>query len=129
MHSCGHRSSNVSSNGISKGENIGESFVLKGIWIDIDQAIGIGETGVDKVLPWFTWWVEVSVSETRFNNLSGINILESSNFFSNFTIVDLKELPSKHNFNASLMAFVKSDFVGITKFENFFVWSPVLNFR
>lgn len=122
-------SSDVSSNGITEGKDVFESLVLEGVWVDIDQTICISDTGVDEVLPWLTWWIEVSVVETRFDNFSAVNILESGNLFSDFTIMGFQKFPSKHNFDSSLVAFFKSNFVSVTKFENFFVWSPVLDFR
>jgi len=128
-HGGSHRSSNVSSDGITESKDVFESFVLKGMWVYINQTIGISDTAVDEVLPWLTWWVEVSVSETRFDNFSTVNILKSGNLLTDFTSVDFQELPAKHDLDSSLVAFIKSDFVGVTKFENFFVWGPVLNFR
>jgi hypothetical protein len=38
--------------------------VLEGIWVDIDQTISVSDSTVDEVLPWLTWWVEVSVIES-----------------------------------------------------------------
>jgi len=128
-HSGGARSSDISSNGITEGENILESLVLKGIWVDIDQTIGVSDTTVDEVLPWLTWRVEVSVIESWFNNLSAVNILESGNLLTYFTVMNFQKFPSEHDFDSSLVAFFKSNFVSITKFEDFFVWSPVLDFR
>jgi len=63
-HGGSHRSSNVSSDGITESKDVFESFMLKGMWVYINQTIGISDTAVDEVLPWFTWWVKVSVSET-----------------------------------------------------------------
>ena len=63
-HGSSTRSSDVSSNGITEGKDVFESFVLKGVWVDIDQTIGISDTGVDEVLPWLTWWIKVSVVKT-----------------------------------------------------------------
>jgi hypothetical protein len=63
-HGSSTRSSDVSSNGITEGKDVFESFVLEGVWVDIDQTIGISDTGVDEVLPWLTWWIKVSVVET-----------------------------------------------------------------
>jgi len=63
-HSGGARSSDISSNGITERENVLESLVLKGIWVDIDQTISVSDTTVDEVLPWLTWRVEVSVIES-----------------------------------------------------------------
>jgi hypothetical protein len=128
-HSGGARSSDISSNGITEGENILESLVLKGIWVDIDQTIGVSDTTVDEVLPWLTWRVEVSVIESWFNNLSAVNILESGNLLTYFTVMNFQKFPSEHDFDSSLVAFFKSNFVSITKLEDFFVWSPVLDFR
>ena len=63
-HGSSTRSSDVSSNGITEGKDVFESFVLEGIWVDIDQTIRISDTGVDEVLPWLTWWIKVSVVES-----------------------------------------------------------------
>ena len=63
-HGSSTRSSDVSSNGITEGKDVFESFVLEGVWVDIDQTIGISDTGVDEVLPWLTWWIKVSVVKT-----------------------------------------------------------------
>jgi hypothetical protein len=128
-HGGSHRSSDVSSDSISKSKNVFESFVLEGVWVDINQTISISNSAIDEILPWFTWRIEISVSESRFDNFSTVNIFESGNLLPDFTIMDFQELPAKHNFDSSFVTFVKSDFVSVTKFENFFVWSPVLNFR
>jgi len=63
-HGGSHGSSDVSSDGITKSKNVFESFVLKGIWVYINQTIGISDTAIDEILPGFTWWIKVSVSET-----------------------------------------------------------------
>jgi len=63
-HGSSTRSSDVSSNGITEGKDVFESFVLEGIWVDIDQTIRISDTVVDEVLPWLTWWIKVSVVES-----------------------------------------------------------------
>ena len=63
-HGGSTRSSDVSSNGITEGKDVFESIVLKGVWVDIDQTIGISDTSVDEVLPWLTWWIKVSVVES-----------------------------------------------------------------
>jgi len=122
-------SSDVSSNGITEGKDVFESLVLKGIWVDINQTISISDSTVDEVLPWLTWWVKVSVIESWLDNFSTINIFESGNLLSNFASMDFQKFPSEHNFDSSLVAFFKCNFVGVTKFKDFFVWSPVLNFR
>jgi hypothetical protein len=124
------RSSDVSSDGISESKDILKSLVLKGIWVYINQTIGISNSAVDKILPWFTWRVKVSVSKSRFDDFSTVDIFECGNLFPiSFTVMDFQKFPTEHDFNSSFVAFVKSDFVGVTKFENFFIWSPVLNFR
>jgi len=63
-HGGSHGSSDISSDSITESKDVFESFVLKGMWVYINQTIGISDTAVDEVLPWFTWWVKVSVSET-----------------------------------------------------------------
>jgi hypothetical protein len=63
-HGGSTRSSDVSSNGITEGKDVFESIVLEGVWVDIDQTIGISDTSVDEVLPWLTWWIKVSVVES-----------------------------------------------------------------
>ena len=128
-HCWSHSSSDVSSNGISESKDVFESLVLKGIWVNIDQTIGISNTTIDEVLPWFTWWVKVSVVETWFDNFSTVNIFESGNLLTYFTIMDFQEFPTEHDLDSSFVAFIKSNFISITKFKDFFVWSPVLNLR
>ena len=127
-HSCCHRSSNVSSNGITESEDILKSLVLKGVWVNINQTIRSSNSSINEILPWLTWWVKVSVSKSRFNDFSTINVFESCNLFISLTVVYFQEFPTEHNFDSSLVAFFKSDLISVTKFKDFFIWSPVLDF-
>lgn len=122
------RSGNIRFNGITEGKNVVKSFMLKSVWINIDKTVVPRKPRVDKVLPWLAWWVDVAVCEGRLNDFTVVNILECSHLLANCVVVDFRELPSKHDFNTSLVAFFKCDFVCITKLENFLVWRPVLDF-
>ena len=84
-HGGSHGSGDVTSDGISESKDVFESFVLEGVWVDINQTIGISDSTVDEVLPWLTWRIEVSVSETRFNCFTAIDVLESGNLLTDFT--------------------------------------------
>ena len=43
-------SSGVHIDGISKGENVGKSLVLKGVWVDINESIGSSNTSINELL-------------------------------------------------------------------------------
>ena len=118
----------LSADAVSKGENVGESFVLKSVAVHVNHAVATGDARVEELLVSDTSWVDIRMVEWVLEDFSAINVLESGNLLTDFTIVDFLKLPSEHNFDSSLVAFVKSDFVSITEFINFFVWSPVLNF-
>lgn len=65
--------------------------------------------------------------EVLLNFLAGVDVLEDSNLLSNGISHNLLELPPKEDFDLSLIALLKSNFVSIVIGENFLVGSPVLN--
>jgi hypothetical protein len=120
-------SSGFSSNSITKSEDVLESRVLESVWVDIDKTSAVDNVSIDEFSMGFTWWVNISMSEWFFKDSSSINISESGNLFIELISVNLKHFPSEHNIDSSLVAFIKSDLVGIWESEDFLVWSPVLN--
>jgi len=120
-------SSGVSLNAVTEGKDILESSVLEGIWVDIDEASVVGNTSFNEFGVWLRWWVDVHVHEWVLNNLTAIDIFESSNLFAELVEVDLGHFPSEHNINTSLVAFVKCDFIGIWEFVDLFIWGPELD--
>ena len=101
--------------------------MLKGEWVDIDQTRVISDSSLDKVLMSMRWWVDVGMSKWLLNNFSRVDVLESCDFLSNVIVVNLGHFPTEHNIDSSLVAFIKSDFVGVSESEDFLVWSPVLD--
>ncbi len=67
--------------------------------------------------------------EFLFNSFSSINILENSKFLSIIISHNFFEFPTEIDFNVSLSAFIKCNFIGIFKIKNAFIWSPILNSR
>lgn len=120
-------SSGISLNAVTEGKDILESSVLEGIWVDIDEASVVGNTSFNEFGVWLRWWVDVHVHEWVLNNLTAIDIFESSNLFAELVEVDLGHFPSEHNINTSLVAFVKCDFIGIWEFVDLFIWGPELD--
>ena len=72
-----------------------------------------------------TCWVHIHMSEWMLLNLSGVNMLESTNFFSNSIFLDFDQFPAKVDINSSLLALFHSDIVGVWELEDEFIWSPV----
>lgn len=125
--SCNLSSSSWNVNTITEGKNVFKSLVLKCILININKTSFISDTCINKLFLRFTGWVDNTRLEILFKSFTGINISECDNFFSNFIRVNLDHFPSKMNVNASLSAFIKSNFISIWELINFFIWSPELD--
>jgi len=125
--SCSLSSSSVSSNGITEGKDVLKSFMLKSVLININEAISIGNSSINKILPWSWWSSETSVVEIVFSNFSCCDIFERSNLLSNIIDMNLNQLLSKDDINVSFVAFIKNNIVGIVEFNDLLSWSNELN--
>ena len=92
--SSGIGSCDVSFDGISPSKDVFESFMLKSVLVDIDKATWISNSCVNKSLPWSAWSGNVTMSEWMLNGCASINILESSNLFSNRVEMNFSEFMS-----------------------------------
>ena len=126
VNSCCLSSGCINANTISETEYVFESFMLKCVWIDINDSLGISNAWIKKLLLWLAWWINASSEKVLFNNLSIVYISESCNFLSNFVCLNRNHFPAEEYFNTSFFAFFKSNFISILKFENLLVRSPVL---
>ena len=75
---------------ISECEDVIESLVLQSVWADIDHTILSCNTCINELLMWETGWVDVDMSEWMLLNLTRVNMLESTDFFSNSVLLDLQ---------------------------------------
>lgn len=112
-------------NAVTEGENVIVSLVLESVWANIDHSVGSGDTGVDELLVGKGCWVDVHVGEGVISDSASINMLESSDLLSNGILLNLHKLPSKVHIDSSLLAFFKSNLVGITELINPFIWSEI----
>ena len=118
----------VNSNAISKSEYIFESFMLKCVWVDINNSFCICNTRIKKLLLRFAWWVNTSSEKVFFNYLSIIYISECCNFLIMLICFNRYHFPSKEDFNSSLTTFFKSNLISVWEFKYLFIRSPVLDF-
>ena len=122
-----HGSGRLTLDGISEGEDVLESGVLESIGVYIDEAAVVGNAGFNELFVGDGGWVDVGTEEWLFNNFSVVDISEGGDLLSDVVSVDLGHLPSEHDIDASLVALVKGDFVGVGESVDFLVGSPVLD--
>lgn len=72
-------------------------------------------------------WVDASGEEWLLKDLTIVNVLEGSNFLSILVLADLDHFPAKADIDASFVALVKSNLVGIWELVDLLVWSKVLD--
>ncbi len=68
-----------SSNAISKGKNIFKSFVLKSVFVDINNSIRVSNTTVYKFFDRLAGRIEYASTKVFLNSFSSIYISESGN--------------------------------------------------
>lgn len=65
--------------------------------------------------------------EVFLNNLTRVDILESSDLLPVVKLLDLHHFPAEHHFDSTLVALVESDLIGVAELVDLLVGSPVLN--
>ena len=75
---------------ISECEDVIESLVLESVWAHINHTILSCNTCINKLLVWETGWVHVHMGEWMLLNLTGVDMLESTDFFSDGVLLDLQ---------------------------------------
>jgi len=122
MGTCG-----VETNCVTHGEHILELVVLKGVFVDVHHAVGITKTTLSNDWLWLGCWVNASSEEVLLNHLTTVDILHHSDLLSVGIALDLLHFPTEVNFDATLLALVKGNLVGVVKLVDLLVGSPVLH--
>jgi hypothetical protein len=122
-----HSSGGLSLNSVSKSKDVFESGMLQGVGVDINQTSVVGDTCVNKLLVSDGGRIDVCTEEWLLDDLTAVDISESSDLLSDVAGVDLGHLPAEHDINASLVALVEGNLVGVGESEDLPVRSPVLN--
>lgn len=65
-----------------------------------------------------TVWVNIHVGKCVVSCGAGVDVLESTNFLSSCILMNFQKLPSKIDIDSSLMALLKSNFVGVGELVN-----------
>jgi len=117
----------TSSGAVTESEDILESFVLKSVLVNINETLIIEEASAQKLLLGIAGRVDVSGEEVLLNNLTTVNILEDGNLLVVLVLVNLNHFPSEHNIDASFVALVQSNLVGVRESEDFLVGGPELD--
>ena len=120
-------SGGIDTDAISESENVLITLVLKGVWVDIDDTFAVGDAGGHKLVMRLAGRINHSGEEVLLNDLAGINIAESGNLLSILVGGNLGHFPTEENFNASLLALLEGDLVGVGELEDLLVRGPVLN--
>ena len=120
-------SSGLSLDAITEGEDVFESRMLKGVWVHINKSGVVSDSTVQKGLVWDGSWVDAGRSEWLLHDASIIDVLESSDLLSNGVLVDLDHLPAEADIDASLVALVEGNLVGVIELIDLLVWSIELN--
>ena len=87
----------------------------------------ISDSTIQKSLVWDGSWVDASGREWLLHDASIINILEGGDLLSMGVLADLDHLPAEADIDASLVALVKSDLVGVWELVDLLIWGEVLD--
>ena len=120
-------SSDLSLDAVTEGEDVLESGVLESVWVHIHKSRVISDSTIQKGLVWHGSWVDASGHEWLLHNGSIIDVLEGSDLLSVGVLADLDHLPAEADIDASLVALVESDLVGIWELVDLLVWGEVLD--
>jgi hypothetical protein len=118
----------LETDGITEGEDVVVGVVLKSVLVDVDETFAVSETGILNPLVSLGRRVNVGLEEVFLDDLTGVNVLESSDLLSVVgVLLNLEHFPSEHNFDSTLVALVKSDLVSVGELVDLLVGGPVLN--
>jgi hypothetical protein len=120
-------SGGINTNAISECEDVLITLVLEGIWVNIDDTIGIGNARGNKLIMRLARRVNNTSEEVLLNNLTRVDVAESGDLLSILVVSNLGHFPSEEDLNSSLLALLESDFVGIGELVDLLVGSPILN--
>jgi hypothetical protein len=117
----------LETDGITESENVVVLLVLESVLVNIEKTLAVCEVGILDPLVGLGGRVDVGLVEVLLNNLTRVDILESSDLLSVVKLLDLHHFPAEHHFDTTLVALVKSDLVGVAELVDLLVGSPVLN--
>ena len=124
---CVLGSSCLSLDAVSEGEDVLESGVLQSVWVHVHQPTVVGDAAVQQGLVWHRRWVDAGGEEWLLHDASIVNVLEGSNLLSVLVLSNLEHFPAEADIDASLVALVEGDLVGIAELVDLLVWSKVLD--
>lgn len=120
-------SSDLSLDAVTEGKDVLESGMLKSVWVHVNKSGMISDSTIQKSLVWDGSWVDASGREWLLHDASIINILEGGDLLSMGVLADLDHLPAEADIDASLVALVKSDLVGVWELVDLLIWGEVLD--
>ena len=120
-------SSDFSLDAVTEGKDVLESGMLKSVWVHVNKSGVISDSTIQKSLVWDGSWVDASGREWLLHDASIINILEGGDLLSMGVLADLDHLPAEADIDASLVALVKSDLVGVWELVDLLIWGEVLD--
>lgn len=115
------------SNAVAERKDVLITLVLEGVFVDIDESERVSKARVNDQILWLAGWVDASSEERLFNDLTGVNIAEDSDFLLVLVLLDLKHFPAEADINAALVALVQGDLVGVRELVNLLVGGVVLD--
>jgi hypothetical protein len=117
----------TSSGAVTEGEHVLEGLVLESVLVDIDETLFVKEASALELLLRIARRVNASGEEVLLDGLTAINVLEYGDLLVILVLVDLDHFPTEHNINASLVALVKGNLVGVGESEDLLVRGPELD--
>jgi hypothetical protein len=119
--------SGLNSDAIAECEDVFEALVLKGVGVNVDDALRAGNARIKKLLVRLAGRVNHSREEVLLDDLAGVYISEGGNLLAVLIVSDLSHLPAEEHLNTTLAALLKSDLIGIAELEDLLVGGPVLD--
>ena len=120
-----HGSGGLARDAVTEGEDVLEPLVLQSVSVDINQTSLVSDAGVLEPLPWSASWVHGGGGEVLLNSGAGVDVSESGGLDTVGILLDRGHLPSEVDLNASLLALIEDNLVGVWEWHDGLVWSDV----
>ena len=119
--------SSLTLDAVTEGEDVLVALVLKSVRVHIDETGVVRDASLDKLSLGLGVGVDAGVVEDTLSGLTGVDVPEGGNLLANTVLVHLDHLPAEHHVDATLVALVKSNLVGVAELVDLLVRGPVLD--
>ena len=112
---------------VTESEDVLKALVLKSIRVHIDHAGAVGNASLDQFGVRLRSWVDVRVVKRNLCSGSSINVSKACHFLAVLVVGNFSHLPTEVDVDATLVAFIEGNLIGVREFEDLLVRSKVLD--